>query len=259
MRVALKFAYDGSVFWGYQRQPNVRTVEGDVIKVLKNTKMIRGVRENNFQSSSRTDRGASAVGNVVAFDTEFKKGQILKALNSKVKDIYFWGIAVVDDGFNPRYARQRWYRYHLGKELNLDKLRSASSFFVGEHDFRNFCRKSERSTIRKVDSIKIARKRNFICFDIKGESFLWNMVRRIVSAVAKYAEGEIPKKVISEALAGKGRDLGLFPAHPLFLIDVSYDFGFEVQRSALPLAFEKSYEKLLIKEELHSALRKKTD
>ncbi|MFQ5883846.1 MAG: tRNA pseudouridine(38-40) synthase TruA [Thermoplasmata archaeon] len=257
MRVALKFAYDGSVFWGYQRQPNVRTVEGDIIRALNKTKMIQGVREYNFQSSSRTDRGASAVGNVIAFDTDFEKGQMLRALNSNVKDVYFWGFAEVNDDFNPRHARQRWYRYHLDKELDLDRLKSASSLFVGERDFKSFCRRSERSTVRRMDSIKVSRKRNFIYLDIKGESFLWNMVRRMVSALVKYAKGEISKKAITEALAGRGSDIGLSPAHPLFLMDVLYDFAFEVRKSAILPSFGLDYEKVLVQGELFSALQKR--
>jgi len=257
MRVALKFAYDGSLFWGYQRQPNVRTVEGDIIKVLNRTKMIQGVRENNFQGSSRTDRGASAVGNVIAFDTDFNEGQMLRALNSNVKDVYFWGFAEVNDDFNPRHARQRWYRYHLDKGLDLDGLKRASSLFVGEHDFKNFCRRSERSTVRRMDSIKVSRKRNFIYLDIKGESFLWNMVRRMVSALVKYANGEIPKKAITEALAGKQTDFGLAPAHPLFLMDVTYDFPFEAKESAILPSFSRNYEKVLIQGELFSTLQER--
>ncbi|UCD92878.1 MAG: tRNA pseudouridine(38-40) synthase TruA [Methanobacteriota archaeon] len=257
MRVALKFWYDGSVFWGYQRQLNVRTVEGDIIKALRKTKMIRDVKKNKFQSSSRTDRGASAVGNVLAFDTDFSKGQIPKALNSKVYDIYFWGIAQVEDDFNPRYAKQRWYRYHLNRELDFDKLKSASSLFLGEHDFKNFCRKSERSSMRRIDSINVIRKRDFIYLDVKGESFLWNMIRRMVSALVKNAKGELPKKAIANALAGKRSDMGMAPAHPLILMDVSYGFPFETKRSAIPPSFAKNYEEALIKGELFSAIQKK--
>jgi tRNA pseudouridine38-40 synthase len=256
MRVALKFGYDGSEFWGYQRQPKVRTVEGDILRGLKKTKMITDVKDNNFQSSSRTDRGASAIGNVIAFDTNFKKGHILKALNPNVRDIYFWGIAEVEDGFNPRYAKQRWYRYHLGKELDVNSMKSAASLFIGKHDFQNFCRESERSTIREIDSIKISRKGNFIYFDIRAESFLWNMVRRIVNSVAGYAKGELTKKIISEALAGKREIRGSLPAHPLFLMDVSYDFAFDAQKSAIPSAFRKNYEKVTIQEEFFSGLQK---
>lgn len=256
MRVALKFGYDGSRFWGYQRQPDVRTVEGDVINAMKKTKMILDVQESNFGGSSRTDRGASAIGNVAAIDTDFKKGEILQALNSHVKDIYFWGIAEVEDTFNPRHAKQRWYRYHLDKDLDLDMLKKATDLFLGEHDFRSFCRKDDKPTSRIVDSITLARSYEFINFDIKAQSFLWNMVRRIVSAVVKFAKGEVSGQDIQSALGGEKRDLGLMPAHPLFLIDVSYDFGFDAVEPALHSTILEDYERALLRTELYSMLMK---
>ena len=256
MRVALKFGYDGSRFWGYQRQPDVRTVEGDIIKALRKTKMIRDVKGSDFRSASRTDRRVSAVGNVLAFDTDFRREEILQALNSKLEDVCFWGIAEVEDGFNPRYAGQRWYRYHLPKHMDIDLLREASSLFEGEHDFKRFCRKSERSTVRTVDSIRLKKGKTFIYFDIKAQSFLWNMVRRIVSAVAGYAGGEIRKKAIKEALAGGGKDLGLVPAQPLFLMDVSYDFGFDTEGLDTPQRFSENYNTICIQKELYESVMK---
>lgn len=256
MRVALKFGYNGTKFWGYQRQPGVRTVEGEVIQALKKTKIIRDVRESNFQSSSRTDRGASAIGNVIAFNTKFRKGSILKALNSKVRDVYFWGISEVLGDFNPRHARQRWYRYHLDRDLDMDRLKSASSLFVGRHDFKSFCRKGGGSTVREIDSIQVSKKRNFIYLDIRAESFLWHMVRRIVSALAQYSRGEVTKRGISEALAGRAQIRGCSPPHPLFLMDVSYDFTFEVERPSLLASIEKDHKEVLIREELFSGLKR---
>jgi tRNA pseudouridine38-40 synthase len=257
MRVALKFGYDGSVFLGYQRQPDVRTVEGDIIRAMKKTRIIVELDEGHFQGSSRTDRGASAIGNVLAFDTDFKKGEILRALNSGVENIYFWGITEVKDDFNPRHASHRWYRYHLDKELDLDMLKEASSLFVGEHDFKSFCKKDGKPTERIVDSITLARNEEFIQFDVKGQSFLWNMVRRIVSAVVKYAEGEISREDIESALGGEERDLGLMPAHPLFLMDVSYDFEFEVEPTSVHPAFIEDRRRAMLRTELYSTLKKR--
>ncbi|MCK5292440.1 MAG: tRNA pseudouridine(38-40) synthase TruA [Thermoplasmata archaeon] len=259
MRVALKFGYDGSRFWGYQRQPDVRTVEGDMIRAMKKTRMILDVEESSFQGSSRTDRGASAVGNVAAIDTGFKKGEMLKALNSNIEDTYFWGIAEVENDFNPRYARQRWYRYHLDKDLDLDMLREASGLFLGEHDFRSFCKKDDKPTGRTVDSVALTKNEEFIKFDIKAQSFLWNMVRRIVSAVVKYAVGEISGEDIENALGGEERDFGLMPAHPLFLMDVSYGFEFDVELPIVHPAFLEDHERALLRTELYSMLKERAE
>jgi tRNA pseudouridine38-40 synthase len=254
MRVALKFGYDGSRFWGYQRQPDVRTVEGDIIAAMEKTSMMPDFEESNFQSSSRTDRGASAIGNVLAFNTDFRKEELLRALNSSLENIYVWGIADVEEDFNPRYAKQRWYRYHLDKDLDLDLLKGASGIFIGEHDFENFCKKNDKPTVRTVDSITLTREKEFIFFDIKGQSFLWNMVRRIVSAATKFARGEISREDIENALGGKEADLGRVPAHPLVLMDVSYDLEFDVGVPAPPHTLLTDHERALVRGELFSAL-----
>jgi tRNA pseudouridine38-40 synthase len=257
MRVALKFGYDGSRFWGYQRQPDVRTVEGDIITALRKTRIIRDLNESNFLSASRTDRKVSAIGNVLALDTDFRLKEIIRAMNSKLEDIYFWGIAEVEDGFVPRHADQRWYRYHLPGHMDVDLLKEASLLFKGEHDFKGFCRKSERSTVRIVDSIAVKKGSPFIFFDIKAQSFLWNMVRRIVSAVVKYADGEITKKEVKDALAGKGKDLGLVAAQPLILMDVSYDFEFNVQKTAVPSPFFEKFNGVRVQKELYQGLQER--
>jgi tRNA pseudouridine38-40 synthase len=241
MRVALKFGYDGSRFFGYQRQPDARTVEGDIIDAMKKTRMILDTEQSNFQGSSRTDRGASAIGNVAAVDTDF---------------LYFWGIAEVEDEFNPRHAVQRWYRYHLDKDLDLDMLKEASDLFLGEHDFRSFCKKSDRTTVKIVDSVTLTESEDFIHFDIKAHSFLWNMVRRIVSAAVKFAKGEVSGQDIESALGGEERDLGLMPAHPLFLMDVSYDFEFDTMEPSIHPTFVEDCQRALLRTELYRMLTK---
>ncbi len=138
--------------------------------------------------------------------------------------------------------------------MDIDLLREVSSLFEGENDFKGFCRKSERSTIRTVDSIRLKKDKAFIHFDIKAQSYLWNMVRRIVSAFVGYASGGIRKKSIEDALAGRGRDLGLVPAQPLFLMDVSYDFGFGSEGFSTPNRFSERYGSILIQKELYESV-----
>ncbi|MBU4190680.1 MAG: tRNA pseudouridine(38-40) synthase TruA [Candidatus Thermoplasmatota archaeon] len=224
MRLALKFAYDGKSFFGYAKQPNLRTVEGEIINALKKTKIVY----ENFQSASRTDRGVSALGNVVAFNTDFK-GNVLSALNANTKNIYFYAFAKVDEDFNPRYAKERWYRYFLFNDgFDVNRMKKASGLFVGVHDFTNFARAENRNPIRRINSLKIKEKNNFIILDIRAESFLWNMVRRIVSSLEKVGKKEIRVDVIKNALESKERfDSGLAEPEGLILRDVKYDFDFE--------------------------------
>jgi len=230
MRIALKFAYDGKKFFGYAKQPKLRTVENEIINAFEKTK----IRYENFCSASRTDRGVSALGNVVAFNTDFT-GDIVSALNANVSDIWFYGIAKTDESFNPRYAKERWYRYFLfNSGADVDKIKKASKLFAGIHDFTNFARIENRNPVRKINSLKIKEKGNFIIIDVKAESFLWNMVRRIVSALEKAGKKEIKIDVIKNALESKkGFDFGSAKSEGLILMDVKYDFDFETDKKAI--------------------------
>ena len=114
-RIALKFAYDGGIFLGFQRQPVGVTVEGSLVHALTKVGAITSSRECGYRSSSRTDRGVSALGNIISFRTSFPLGSLCSAVNSEMEDIWAYSAVKVLDDFNPRGARQRWYRYHLPK------------------------------------------------------------------------------------------------------------------------------------------------
>src|SRR5438105_13414366 len=103
-------------FFGYQRQPDRRTVEGECITALRSAKIIRDPKEAFFRSASRTDRDVSAVGNVIAFNTSLSAGAAIGALNDRDRNV--WGCAATEvaDSFNPRHALDRWYRHHQSSE-----------------------------------------------------------------------------------------------------------------------------------------------
>jgi tRNA pseudouridine38-40 synthase len=226
MRYALKFGYNGRGFSGYARQPDLRTVEGEIIQALEKTQIIKDLDGSRFQSASRTDKGVSARGNVIALDTEFRKKEILGALNAHLKHIRFYGLAEVDEGFNPRYASQRWYRYILfDEEIDVEKIKEAAKVFEGKHDFSNFARVEEKDPVRTIEEIEITKEQNILILDFRAQNFLWHMVRRIVKAMFEYANGEIPLDDIKKALNAKENvDFGIAPPEPLILMDVQYDF-----------------------------------
>ncbi|MGC8859595.1 MAG: tRNA pseudouridine(38-40) synthase TruA [Thermoplasmata archaeon] len=206
----LKFAYDGTLFQGYSRQPERKTVEGEIFRIL-------GERDENvvIRSSSRTDRGVSALGNVLGIKTSLGKGALLGILKN-LRNIYFYAYAEVDDSFNPRHAKERWYRYiALCAERDIEELRERSRYFIGTHDFSSFSRRDDRNTIRKINSIEINRDGDFIIFDVRGDSFLWNMVRRIIGFLL-YGHGD-------PFLEGGRYNV---PPEGLILMDVIYDFEF---------------------------------
>ncbi len=238
MRYALKFAYDGQRFEGYARQPGKTTVEGEIIRAMGEIGAIADSRTANFRSASRTDRGVSAAGNVLAVDTEFSCKALPDALNSKLEGIVFHGIARVPDDFNPRHARQRHYRYFLAAEIapSVEKLRKASEPFIGKHDFRQFSKKDtgKENTVLTIDSIEITQIGESIIIDVKGQRFLWEVVRRMLSAIIDVARGNLTQKIVKGMLAGTAiRPGGNKPLAPecLVLMDVKYDFEFEIVKN----------------------------
>ena len=234
MRIAIKFTYDGRKFHGYARQPNLKTVEGELIKELVKHSIIEDTKEAIFRSSSRTDKGVSALCNTVAFDTNHLKKDILDKLSDEFQDIFVYGIANVEPYFNPRYAKQRQYRYYLKiDDFNVDKIISASNVFTGEHNFSNFARiESFKDPVRTIDNIIFTIEDTLLIIDFYAQTFLWHQIRRIISALIKIGTGELEKEQIIEALdnSDKKVDFGLASAEPLILRNITYDFEFEYDK-----------------------------
>jgi tRNA pseudouridine38-40 synthase len=199
-RFALKVAYDGTRFFGFQRQPGRVTVEG-------------------YRSSSRTDRGVSALGNVVSIRTDFESRSLCSAVNSELEHVWVYSATEVQDAFNPRAARQRWYRYYLPKADQDRKLMEAiSQKFVGVHDFSGYSRRDKRNPMRTID--------------FRAESFLWNMVRRIVWMVNEGSSGRMPFDMIGPTATEKPVRIGLSPPEYLILMDIDCGISFDVDPRA---------------------------
>lgn len=228
-RTAFKVAYIGSNFNGFQRQPDVRTVEGEIIDSLIELGYIDDLTNARFRIAGRTDKGVNSLGNVVSFQSE-KEVYINEINNYLPEDVQFIASAPVRFGFKPRYAKQRWYRYVLfGNDLDIDRLREISKLFIGEHDFTNFTKRYQKTTVRTIDNIEISvpdikpderldmnfktnnfnNKQDFINLnqlyspifvDIYGESFLWNMIRKMMRVFTEYARGKMSKEEIMHYL-----------------------------------------------------------
>jgi tRNA pseudouridine38-40 synthase len=234
MRVALKFAYNGQNFSGYARQPGLKTVEGEVIKILVKHGFIEDTKEAVLRSASRTDKGVSALCNAVAFNTFSIKKQALKTLSKYTDDIIFYALSEVKPDFNPRHAKTRIYRYYL-RSVNLDfeKLTKTLAVFTGEHDFTNFARVEYlKNPVRKIENIVVVESDDFFIIDFYAPNFLWNQIRRIISAVQKVGLGKISRQEIVRGLTNpeKKIDFNIAPAEPLILKDIFYDFEFEYEQ-----------------------------
>jgi len=233
----MKIAYDGTAFHGQARQPGLRTVEGEVIHALQRARVIRDPRAARFQSASRTDRGVSALGNVVAFDAALAADAAVRAFNGKAQGVWGWSATSVPPDFNARRAVARWYRYVLPPTHSADGLNSILRLFEGELDFRNFTKDRSRTRAR-IDMARASREANRVIVDFRGPSFRWNLVRRLVAAAIQGEKGSASVSEIQAALGARGRvDFGLAPAEPLLLMDVEYDFP--LQRVNDPTAISR--------------------
>lgn len=237
MRVALKFAYDGKNFYGFARQPNLKTVEGEIIKLLVKNGYIKNLTKSVFRYASRTDKKVSSFGNVIAFNTEKNVENIFEELNKKQKEVLFYGYKIVETDFYPRYAKQRIYIYYLKNDgKNLEEIKSFFNIFIGEHNFSNFARiEPGKNPFRKIDDIKIKKTNCYFLVEIYAQTFLYNQIRRIISAFEKYSNGKFTMMEIENALKNPEikTDFGLAFAEPLILKDVVYDFEFETCKKSI--------------------------
>ncbi len=227
MRLAFKIAYDGTKYHGYAHQPNVKTIEGAIIDTLIEIGAIEDPKKAQLRVASRTDRGVSAWGNVIAFTTSMKKASLINALSYVLEDIWIIAYVSVPKNFHPRDAEQRKYRYYLiNDNLDIKKMREAAKLFIGEHDFSNFAKIENKNPVRRIDKITI-RGRHIMKIDLIAKTFLWNQVRRMVSAIEEVGKGE-SIDVLKAALTGKKKiNFGIAPPENLVLLDISYEKNLE--------------------------------
>ncbi len=242
MNYKVTVAYDGSNYYGFQRQKNCRTVQGELEKVLS----IVFKEEIGISASGRTDRGVHALNQVVNFTTgiTIEASQLKYALNRLIPDdISVLDVSVECGSFHARFSAvskkyryiiateddlfKRKYKYYVGKELNIDLMKKAACLLIGEHDFYSFSnnRKTDKSTVRDIKSIDIYREGKDIYIDITANSFLYNMVRVIVMYLINIALGKIDYNKTSYLLENHTRELTRLkaPASGLYLVKVYYD------------------------------------
>ncbi|MDR0790988.1 MAG: tRNA pseudouridine(38-40) synthase TruA [Methanomassiliicoccaceae archaeon] len=223
-RVAVKIAYLGEGFAGSQIQPDVRTVEGEV---LSNLIMLTGLSEEDIdlRCASRTDRGVNALGNVVVFNITFDDDLVLlKALNAVSRGVFYRSVADVDRSFNPRHANERVYRYVLPpKGIDVALAERCAGLFEGEHDFVRFCKTDGKPTMMHMRSVKLRKNDDILVIEFRSEYFLWNLIRRIVAAISSVGRGDASLGDVERALNGENISFGIARPDALTLMDVVYD------------------------------------
>lgn len=243
-RVKLTIAYDGTNYCGWQVQPNGITVEEVLNKALQKL-----TGENILViGASRTDSGVHALGNVAVFDTQttIPPDRIAMALNQRLpEDIVVTKSEEVPLDFHPRYCDcSKTYEYHIintripiptkrltnyfvSYRLDLNKMRQAASYLVGEHDFVSFCnvRTDVENTVRTITALDILQNGDEITIRITGNGFLYNMVRIIVGTLIRVGRGFYEPEKVKEILDAKDRKAAgvTAPAHGLMLVEINYE------------------------------------
>ena len=141
------------------------------------------------------------------------------------KGIYYRACTTVDEGFNPRYANSRTYRYVLpAKGIDFRKAKECSELFIGEHDFIRFCKLDDKPTTIELKSIEMELDNDRIVMTFTSQFFLWNMIRKIVAAIDCVGRGERTMDDVKAALEGKEINFGLARPDALTLTEVRYDY-----------------------------------
>jgi tRNA pseudouridine38-40 synthase len=244
-RFALIIAYDGYFFQGWQKQPLVRTVQGELEKVLSEI----AKEKINTIGSSRTDAGVHALCQCVHFDfpINMTAEQVQLALNTKIpKDIEIVSVHHVDDEFHSRFdARERAYRYYITKkrtpfnrffatyfprfEINVKNITNTTPIFYGSNDFELFSLKNPEleTFISEIRHCKFIEEEGGYVFEITANRFLHNMVRRIVGTLVRLSSYSNMQEIIYQLLKEKNREyhhlVYTAPPYGLFLTEVKYD------------------------------------
>ncbi len=228
MNLAFRFSYFGDRFFGSQMQPLLRTVEGEFIEACRRLQVFDDWREASFVTAGRTDRGVHARGQVCSFLTD-KPERAVRALNQVLPaDIWCTAWAGVPDGFHPRYsAASRTYRYYFFSPGNAAAMHEAAQEFLGRHDFSAFARVGDRSPERRILAARVFEDGPFTVFEVTGESFLWNMVRCMATALERVGRGEAGAGEIARLLtAPVEQRIPAAPPEGLVLWDVDCGVSF---------------------------------
>ena len=242
-RIRLVVAYDGTNYCGWQVQPNGVSIQAVLQEAIEDL-----VREKvNVTGASRTDSGVHALGQVVIFDTtkNIPPEQYARALNQRLpRDIVVQSSEEVSMDFHPRYTTvektyeyrilnrriplpcERMYSYFVPRKLDVEKMREAAKLFVGEHDFTDFSsqRRNTVTTVRTIYECSLQKEGDIITLRIRGNGFLYNMVRIIMGMLLKVGVGQKSLEDIRKALehpAGRAA-APTAPALGLTLVEIKY-------------------------------------
>ena len=237
--IKITIQYDGTDFYGWQIQPNLRTVQGEIYRAVQK---VYGEKITIY-GCGRTDAGVHALGQVANFRVPKMLVPINKvhiALNSYLnRDVRIIKAEEMEDDFNARasatfreylyivqnsstsfpfYERYSWfYRKNVIDEKLINEY---AKYLIGEHNFTSFCSTEDEndSKFRYLERVKAIRKGDTIYFIIRGNAFLHNMVRIIVGTLVEGQKKKMPTNFIEDILKSEDRSKAFVtaPAHGLY-------------------------------------------
>ena len=248
--ILLKIEYDGTAFSGWQRQPEVRTVQGEIESVL--TQLCR--IPITIDGTGRTDAGVHALGQCATFSGEFgipvdrlmtAANDILAESRLKAGDVRIVSATEVEEGFHARFSAVgktyvyrifnaehmpvflRNYRYNVKKPLDVEAMKRAGEAFVGAHDFEAFMSQGstpQETTVRTIYGLNVESDGKEIAVSVTGDGFLYNMVRIITGTLVDVGLGRIKAEEVADIIAGCDRRRAGHTAPPqgLFMAEVYF-------------------------------------
>ena len=191
-RICLTVAYDGTNYHGWQLQPGCQTIEA----VLNRELSALLQEEIAVTGASRTDAGVHSYGNVAVFDTDTRipAEKISYALNQRLpEDIRIQDSCEVPADFHPRFQKTvKTYEYRIlnrefplpayrfnshftYRKLDVERMRQAAAYLIGEHDFQSFCAAGAqvKTTVRTIYALDVEKQGDLIILRITGNGFLF--------------------------------------------------------------------------------------
>jgi tRNA pseudouridine38-40 synthase len=243
--IKLTIQYDGTGYFGWQRQKNTRLTISEIIEERLNKILGQKIK---LIVAGRTDTGVHARMQVANFNTgsQMPVSRLVHSLNALLpQDIRILSAHDVAADFNSRYsARSKTYRYTILNTVVADvflrryvyhfslsrlderAMRRASKLLIGSHDFSSFKRtdKKKRTTVRDLKSIRVIRQGGLIQIDVTAKSFLYHMVRNIAGTLIEIGKGKLAPDSLREILLAKDRKRAgpTAPARGLCLLKVRY-------------------------------------
>ena len=244
MKYLITFSYDGSKYYGYQKQPSKKTIQKEIEDVLF---QLNSNHDVIISASGRTDSGVHALNQKAHFvlNNQFEPEKLKYTLNKMLSEsIYIKNVEIVNDDFHARFdVKKKKYTYKINvgeynpidynyilqynKPLNIKEMEKAIKLFEGKHNFKSFTKIDEEKENyeREIFETNITLDNNIISISFVGSGFMRYMVRNMVGLLVEIGSMKRDYKCVSDIIKKEDRkESGItIAANGLYLEDVFYE------------------------------------